>query len=414
MIKKIVICILLSLSLTHCSAETSPQNEKLSQVKSDIDAVKKKMQQLMLQKNTLADQLAEIENQYGETAAFLRTLKKQVEQKRESLNDIARKIRANREQIEQHGKELSGQIKTAYAIGHQEKLKLLFNQQDPALSSRMMVYYGYFNKIRLKKMTEIEESVKRLNQLNQQQHKETEFLQRDLEQKKLEQAALDNLRSQRNELLEQLSNDFSSNEQQLSRLQESEAKLKNLIDTLQDHEENSFASVTGQAQDALETKDHATESSVQSSVTSEPSTEESFRERVDFSTLRGKLPWPVKGKPVTGNTQIESLRDGVLINAGEGTEIHAVTTGKVVFSEWLRGYGLLMIIDHGNGYMTLYAFNQSLYKRAGDWVRAGDVIASVGQSGGRSRSALYFGIRKNGKPVDPLEWCPKPGLDQTG
>jgi septal ring factor EnvC (AmiA/AmiB activator) len=132
----------------------------------------------------------------------------------------------------------------------------------------------------------------------------------------------------------------------------------------------------------------------------------------DFSSLKGQLPWPVKGRLTNkfGSARAEgaeSIWDGVLINAGEGTEIRAVTSGKVVFSDWLRGYGLLIIIDHGKGYMTLYAFNQSLYRQVGEWVDVGEVIASVGQSGGRSHSGLYFGIRNKGKPVDPLEWCRK-------
>jgi septal ring factor EnvC (AmiA/AmiB activator) len=132
----------------------------------------------------------------------------------------------------------------------------------------------------------------------------------------------------------------------------------------------------------------------------------------DFYSLKGQLPWPVKGRLTNkfGSVRAESTEsiwDGVLINSAEGTEIRAVTSGKVVFSDWLRGYGLLVIVDHGKGYMTLYAFNQSLYRQVGEWVDAGEVIASVGQSGGRNLPGLYFGIRNNGRPVDPIEWCRK-------
>jgi septal ring factor EnvC (AmiA/AmiB activator) len=129
--------------------------------------------------------------------------------------------------------------------------------------------------------------------------------------------------------------------------------------------------------------------------------------KADFSTLKGSLPWPVRGRLAQkfGSPRTEGVWDGVLIDAPEGMEIKAVTQGKVVYAEWMRGYGLLIIVDHGHGYMTLYAFNQSLYKKMGDTVEAGDVIASVGQSGGRSQSGLYFGIRKKGVPIDPLEWC---------
>lgn len=408
--KKIVLCLCLCILISDSDAESFEQNKKLNQVRSNIDAVKKKMQQIMLQQNTLNDQLAEIEYRYGESAALLRDLRNKVERKRRKLNGLRQDIQNHRAQIARHGKELSGHIRAAYAMGQQEKLKLILNQKDPVLSSRMMVYQGYFNRSRLKKMAEIEGAIKQLEQLNKQQQTDAQLLERDLDQKKLEQAALDKLRLERSELLEQLANDFSSHEHQLTQLEESETKLKNLIDTLQDSED-SLASESAQVEKLPESTDESTV------MTEDDSNNDEFSEaNAAFFMLKGKLPWPIKGKLAAdaGNERLEAIRDGVLIEAGEGTEIHAVTNGKVVYSEWLRGYGLLMIIDHGKGYMTLYAFNQSLYKRVGDLVKAGEVIASVGQSGGRSRSGLYFGIRKDGKPVDPLEWCSKSSRDQMG
>ncbi|WP_020562481.1 murein hydrolase activator EnvC family protein [Methylosarcina fibrata] len=409
--KKIVISVCLLLWITDGNAEFSSQNEELNQVRSDIDAVKKKMQQITLQENKLNDQLADIEYHYGETAALLRDIKKKVEQKHKKLNSIQQDKESYRNQITRLSKELSGHVKAAYAIGQQEKLKLILNQENPALSGRMMAYHGYWNKIRLQRLAEIKESVKRLNQLTEEQEKETELLESDLEQKKQEQNALDEFRVQRSRLLDRLADDFSSQEQQLNQLIESENKLEDLIGNLQAEEdkvpETSWTEVLTDPFDNREA----------SSDGGELSTEEELPvAEVAFSSLKGKLPWPVKGRITTstGSGQLESMRDGVLIDAGEGAEIRAVTAGKVVYSEWLRGYGLLMIIDHGNGYMTLYAFNQSLYKKVGDRVRTGDVIASVGQSGGRSRSGLYFGIRQNGKPVDPVQWCSKLSRDQTG
>lgn len=395
--------ILLCFLAVNGNAESITDHEKLDQVRSNIDAVKKRLQQITLQQSRLSDQLAEIENRYGETAASLRDLKKQVDLKYRKLKGIGQDIKNYRDQIDRHGKELSGHIRAAYVMGRQEKLKLILNQQDPALSSRMMIYHSYLNKIRLKELTDFEDSIRQLDQLNQQQKKEAELLEVDLEHKKQEQSTLDHFRVQRNELLKHLANDFSSNEQRLSQLIESEAKLKSLIDRLQVEEENFVSESADQSEEFIEYKADSSDTGEHSTKNDRP------LPTIDFSELKGKLPWPVKGKIVArvSSEQIAAIRDGVLIDAGEGTEIQAVTSGKVVYSEWLRGYGLLMIIDHGNGYMTLYAFNQSLYKRAGDWVQEGDVIASVGLSGGRSRSGLYFGIRKDGKPVDPLEWCQK-------
>jgi septal ring factor EnvC (AmiA/AmiB activator) len=128
-----------------------------------------------------------------------------------------------------------------------------------------------------------------------------------------------------------------------------------------------------------------------------------------FASLKGKLKWPTKGKLTEqfgSKRRVANLRwQGVMIKAKEGAKVRAVSHGRVAFADWLRGYGLLIIIDHGDGYMSLYGHNQSLYKETGDWVEAGDAIAIVGESGGQQKTALYFEIRHLGKPIDPEKWC---------
>ena len=386
--RKLIFCFLFGALVSYGHAEDLQTSNELNKVESDISEVKQDMQRLSQQKDNLLNLLADIEKHYGEIAALLKTLQIQIEQKRQSLDNIRLDMQVYQKEIDKLSKELAGQIRAAYAMGQKEKLKLLLNQQDPALSSRMMVYFNYFNKERLKKLTEIEAAVQRLDQLDKQKKTETELLEQDLERKKSEQAALDEARKQRNELLVQIGNDFSSSEQQLTQLQESQNRLKSLMASLPITEEEL-------AVDAEQAKE------LSSPI------ENSSELKSDFSTLKGKLPWPVRGRlsQKFGSPRSEGTWDGVLIDASEGMEIKAVTRGKVVYAEWLRGYGLLTIIDHGQGYMSLYAFNQSLYKRIGDTVEAGDVIASVGQSGGRSQAGLYFGIRKKGVPIDPLEWC---------
>ena len=130
-----------------------------------------------------------------------------------------------------------------------------------------------------------------------------------------------------------------------------------------------------------------------------------------FGKLKGKLVWPALGKVKRlfgKKRQSGRLRwKGVLIEARQGNNVRAVAAGRVAYADWLRGYGLLLIIDHGDGYMSLYGHNESLFKETGDWVSAGDVIASVGKSGGRKLSSLYFEIRHKGKPVNPTRWCKK-------
>ena len=211
---------------------------------------------------------------------------------------------------------------------------------------------------------------------------------KDLESKKSEQLALLEAKKKRSNIIDKMGSDYSSPEQQLSELQESENSLRHLVSSLPGAEKE--GSLIGNK-----------------AVTTTTEKQSEFVKNVDFSSLKGKLSWPVTGQlsHKFGSARTVVTWDGVLIDANEGVEVKAVTRGTVVFAEWLRGYGLMIILDHGQGYKTLYAFNQSLYKKTGDSVEAGEVIASVGQSGGRSKAGLYFGIRSKGVPVDPLEWC---------
>ena len=402
MIKQIVFCFLLCFLSKDASSETSVDTDP-NTVQPGIESNEQKLQQLSQHKDGLNVLLAEIEKRYGETAALLKTLHGEIERKNQSLNNIRSEMGLLNNEIKKENKELAGQIRSAYAMGQKQKLKLLLNQQDSGLSSRMMIYYNYLNKARITKLTEINKAVKRLDQLEKDRQQETVVLEKKLEQKKSEQVILDGARKQRHELLTQINDNLSPDAEQLSHLLESENKLRTVIAGLQNSEGDVLVEP---AQGFSKRPDDSTDES----TTDSSEFKEDFTQlKVAFSTLKGKLPWPVKGKVVQkfGSPRFDSVWDGVLIDAKEGMDIHSVNWGKVVYAEWLRGYGLLTIIDHGQGYMTLYAFNQSVYKHVGEIVNAGDIIASVGQSGGRSQPGLYFGIRKKGLPVDPLEWCRK-------
>ncbi|MFZ2449225.1 MAG: peptidoglycan DD-metalloendopeptidase family protein [Methylovulum miyakonense] len=343
-----------------------------------------------LPQDNLEQLLADVEKRYGETASLLRSLLRQIENKRRNIDRIELDILANQRMIAKERKELAGQVKAAYQMGQQEELKLLLNQQDPALSSRMMIYYSYINKARLAKIGQLEQSIQDLEQLDKQRQTETELLEQDLKEKKLQQTALNEVRKQRNALLADTL--ATSYEEQQRYLSESENKLRNLIANLPQE--------LGISANAAPVETPA------------PDGQEAPRNEFNnlqgsFDSLKGKLRWPVQGKLVRNfsDTQTENAQNGVLIEAKEGVEVHAVAGGKVTFADWMRSYGYLIIIDHGDGYMSLYAFNQSLDKQVNDTVKAGDVIATVGQSGGRSRPGLFFGIRKKAVPVSPLQWC---------
>jgi septal ring factor EnvC (AmiA/AmiB activator) len=375
MLKQLAIFLCLMLGCAYSFAEDLPDPVDRQEV----------LQKLLEQKDSMQSLLSDIDKQYGETAGVLKKLQGKIEQKRDSLDNIRRNIDYSQSEVEKLSHELVKHIRLAYALGKTDTIRLLLNQQEPAISGRVMVYFNYFNKERLRKIADLELAVQHLDELDKQKQAETTLLEQDLENKKLEQVVLINAKKQRNELLLQMGADFLSSEQQLQQLQDSESSLKLLMSSLPALSD--------------EVNVHAEQNQVLPSDDSLVPAE--------FLTLKGKLPWPVTGKLANkfGSARTEVTWDGVLIDAAEGVDVKAVTQGKVVFSEWFRSYGLMMIIDHGQGYLTLYGFNQSLYKQVGEFVAAGEVIASVGQSGGRSKTGLYFGIRNKGVPVDPLEWC---------
>lgn len=366
--------------------------EKITEFDNQVDFDDSK-QSIEQKKADLQKRLAEVEKRYGEVAASLKVLQAQIEQAQKNLDKNQEDRQIYQKEIDKHNKELSVQVKAAYAMGRKEKLKILLNQQDPVLSSRMMLYYNYINRARLKRLSDINEAIKHQGQLDQQKETDTKLLEKSLEQKQVEQIALDDAKKQRTELLNQLMRDFSSRQQQLSDLKESENKLKGLIKLLQGE------------QDTPENTQEAKPTIVETT----PKPDDS-KPNIDFSSLKGQLPLPVTGSiRKFGIARAKGVWDGVLISASEGTEVRAVAKGIVAYADPLQGYGSLIIIDHGQGYMTIHGFNQSLYKHVGDTIEAGEVIASVGKSGGRKQSGLYFGIRKQGMPVDPLGWFEKQG-----
>ncbi len=354
---------------TSKQSQLKQLQRQITKIDADVTALQRKKQQS-------TDQLKESEMRYGQVALSVKQLRGDIERLGDALSEIGEKMTQARRAIVTHKRELEGQVRSAYAMGGRERLKVLFNQQDPALSSRMLVYYDYLNRERLQKIRTVEAAFRTLGQLEEEKQKESAGLTATLQQRQREQNELQKVRQRREQLIGELDRLYSTKKSQLERLKSDERKLRQLIAALQ------------KAADDFP-----------------------FQEGPNkpFEQLKGALPWPLRGTLVEkfGAQRADSLWDGVLINAEEGSDIHAVTRGRVVYADWLRGYGLLTIIDHGKGYMTLYAFNQSLYKAEGDWVDAGEVIASVGKSGGRSQAALYFGIRKNGRPVDPSKWCRK-------
>ncbi len=342
--------------------------------------------------------LADIEKRYGEAAALLKSAQRKIDQKHRSLLKIRQDIQFYHNEIAKENNALVNQVRSAYLMGQQSKLKLILNQQDPSSSNRMMMYYEYFNKERLTKLAAIEKAIEHLDQLDKQKQAETEILEQALTKKKAEQELFAKFKQQRDRLL--LEHAVSDTER-FERLKENEQTLKTLMTSLVSVDKL----INNTSDDVIEPSNEPTEDT-------QAITENVYATSISgkFSDLKGHLPWPVRGKLERkfATMAAKKAQSGVLIEAKEGEDVHAVAKGTVAFAEWMQNYGFLMIIEHNEGFMTLYAFNQSLFKQKNDHVEAGEVIAAVGQSGGQSRPGLYFGIRdKQGLPIDPQTWCRK-------
>lgn len=360
------------------AAEIEAKSKELTRLQLKIKQISSNISSLKTQENTLLGELKKLDIRYGKSASYLHELTRQITTINSELQQNQQQINTKYSQINAQKSSLNKQLKIAHRMGRNDQLKLLLNLQDTAVFGRIMTYYDYLNKARLEKIASINVGLQQLQALKTEQRSNRALLAKKAEKKQAEQSALNKTKAERKKLLATIKQQFTAKKQQLTRFKNREQRLKELLTNLQRAVDDSQLA-------------------------------RNFGKQ--FAALKGRLAWPVSGKIVKkfGSNRSASRWDGVLIKARSGTTIKAVSSGRVVYADWLRGYGLLTIIDHGKGYMTLYAFSQSLYKSVGDKVAAGAVIATIGQSGGQPAAGLYFGIRKKGKPVNPEKWCRKIG-----
>ena len=355
--------------------DADEQRSRLETLRTRISGLRAQVESKSGEKTELSRLLQASEQQIGRLARKLRVLDGRLQRQRERLQVLRSEQSAQSSALNQQRNALARQVRAAYAMGRQERLKILLNQQDPATLSRVMVYYDYLNQARVQRMQAIREQLQRLAATEREILDEESKLARLHDEQQGELAAMQRSQAQRRDVVAKLTRELNDQGQQLDRLQSDERDLKALISGI----EEALADIP-----------------------------EEHPQQVEFAGLRGRLPWPASGKIVNafGAPKLGSLVwDGVMISAPEGLEVRAVHHGRVAFADWLRGFGLLLIVDHGDGYMTLYGHNQSLFKEAGDWVEVNEPIALVGSSGGREQSGVYFGIRHQGRAVNPAKWC---------
>ncbi|MDX1519684.1 MAG: peptidoglycan DD-metalloendopeptidase family protein [Gammaproteobacteria bacterium] len=350
--------------------------EKLESLRMDILELETSIRSASDERGFLMDELEENEKHASGIVSELNRLNREIAGKVEEIRALQEQQQSRLLELDDQKQKLGRQIRAAYISGRSDYLKLLLNQEDPGHIGRALAYYDYHNRRRLDNIQATTESIAGITELEKVIRTENRQLIALKGEQERQLSGLQHSREMRRSIIENLDRYISEQGQELQRLQTQEQELKKLLTNI---EESGTAGI------------------------------EFFEDIAPFGTLRGNLEWPIRGDIIhhfgSPKKGANLNWQGILIEAPAGAEVKAVSTGKVVFADWFKNLGLLLIIEHGDGYMSLYGHNQSLQKKQGDWVLPGEPVALVGDSGGQSRTGLYFEIRHRGKPLNPVRWC---------
>jgi murein hydrolase activator len=356
------------------TAQEAQAKQKLESVRAEIKKLGEAQKEIDARKSDAISGLREQELKVAATAREVRNIDQQLDAEQEKLRQFEGRRDELNVKLGAQRETLAALLRSAYAIGHHQELKLLLAEENVATIDRMLAYFRYFERARV---TEIEILLKDLGALAEVQkaiEEQTAQLATSRAQRLAEARQLDDERAQRQKLLADLDEQLKDEQARLAALGKDEKGLVELLVKLRDI----FADIPKQI------------------VGAEP-----------FAQLRGHLTWPVRGKVLVAfgaREGSERTSNGIVITAVEGADVRAVSHGRVVFADWMRGFGLLLILDHGDGYMSLYGYNESLLKDVGDWVDSNEVIANSGVTGGQKAPSVYFELRAQGKAVDPRAW----------
>ncbi|MFJ4395320.1 peptidoglycan DD-metalloendopeptidase family protein [Pseudomonas sp. NPDC089396] len=421
--------ILLALSCLLSPAfadERAQTQQQLDATRQDIAELKKMLGKLQEEKAGVQKDLKSTETDIGNLEKQVEALQqelKKTEGELERLDTEKKKLQSAR--IEQQ-RLIAIQARSAYQNnGREEYIKLLLNQQNPEKFARTLSYYDYLSKARTDQLRAFNETLRQLANVEQDIGRQQEQLlsqRADLDGRR---QALEVERGKRQQVLAKLNSDVKDRGLKLQAREQDQADLGKVLKTIEETLARQAREAEEARKKALLAQQEAEKRRQQQALAARDDAEPPKKARTTlgpivsgdgasyggaFSAARGKLPWPVNGRLLArfGDARGSDARakwDGVMISANPGTQVRAVHGGRVVFADWLRGAGLLVILDHGNGYLSLYGHNQSLLKSAGDIVKAGEAISTVGDSGGQDSAGLYFAIRQQGRPTDPAQWC---------
>lgn len=394
---------LLAIAVPAAAQDSREAQRKLERVKRELREVAAERRRIEGERGDASKQLRAADEQVGRTARSLRETEAELVRKREALAGLSERRDAAAAAMAGQRAELAGLLRAAYTIGDDAPLKLLLAQDEVAGANRSLAYHGYLQRERSRRIAELAGELAGLEAMEREVEREQAALDATLAAQRAEAEQLARERRERAAAVARLDKRFedrSSREKALGR----DAKgLENLLAQLRAAARKAEA-------------ERRAEAARRAAAASQPDQPRTVPRRPPVQVARtapiqvGGLGWPVSGTLLAaygGRMPDGRNSSGVLIGATAGTTVQAVADGTVVFSEWMTGYGLIVIVDHGNGYMSLYAHNDALLKDPGARVARGDALAAVGNSGGQGQPALYFELRREGKPVDPSSWLQK-------
>ncbi len=353
--------------------DSAQAQAKLASVRARIAQLTNRLGDELKQRDELSARVRDVELVITAKRRRLETLRAAEGASERRRSELRAEESATRDELQVQRAVLNDQVRMAYMIGRQEELKLLLNQSSPASLGRTLAYYGYFAAERSSRIGAISREALRLQQVAGEIDQQTARLKTLEDDASREMSGLEHARAQRADALAALKKQVASGNQELINLKREEQAVESLVAEL---------------------------SRVMQDFPVDPTQ--------SFDKMRGKLPWPVQGRVTVRyqeqhSSSASGMRwNGEMIEAGRGAKVRAPYFGRVVYADWLQGLGLLLIIGHSGGYMTLYGHAEVLYKSVGDWVAPGDVIAALSDAGAQPQ--LYFEIREGRKTVDPRVW----------
>lgn len=373
MLALVVLLAALQPALAGAAEDVRAREAELKKLRGALSELRDDLQKDIRRRDELSASLRDAEKKEAVAARRLQSIRAEQKSNQAQRLDLRSQRDVEEDRLAGEREALAGQLRAAYINGRGERLKLLLNEQDPAKLGRQMVYYDYLNRARTRRIDKVLSHLEEIRRLDQALQEVAGRLERLEGEAEAEVAARAQAREERTLVLARMREKITRQADEIARLEAEEAALASLIQNLQ------------------------------SVMRDFPAQGEQ-----PFTALRGKLGWPVNGQLVHDFGQQragESIRwNGVVVEADRGAPVRAVARGRISYADWLPGLGLLVILDHGGGYLSLYAHNDTINREVGEWVQPGDVIATVGESGGRRSPALYFEIRKGARPENPHRW----------